>query len=311
MFWPARNQSAEQANAAWNKATTLAQSEGSKILTMPQRQRMEEIILWIQGTRALLRDDVAEALKLTPSQRTTIGSDLEKTQQEVNELRKRAAAGESPGPLEEKARELKLAEQRRVLEKLTEDQRRSWLKLVGPSVDVSKLGQVTFRAPELIAATGEWLNGSASPDHRERRVTAVHFFANGCINCQRNYEHYRSWDKLFRDQGLVIVGIHTPETKAEYDVGLLKRRVAEAGFQFPILVDNEKKNWSAWGNSMWPSVYLIDQQGRIRYWWYGELNWQGADGEKRMRARIAELLAESKPSNSNATTGVSAGPSRR
>ena len=61
---------------------------------------------------------------------------------------------------------------------------------------------------------------------------------------------------------------------------------------FPILLDTAKRNWDAWGNSMWPSVYLIDKHGYVRYWWYGELNWQGAEGEKLLRERIEELVAE-------------------
>ncbi len=59
-----------------------------------------------------------------------------------------------------------------------------------------------------------------------------------------------------------------------------------------MLIDNEKKNWHSWGNSIWPAVYLIDKKGYIRYWWYGELNWQGADGQTIMQKRIEELLAE-------------------
>ena len=55
-------------------------------------------------------------------------------------------------------------------------------------------------------------------------------------------------------------------------------------------IDNDMANWNAWGNSMWPSVYLIDRRGYLRYWWYGELNWKGAQGEKMMRQRIQELL---------------------
>lgn len=62
--------------------------------------------------------------------------------------------------------------------------------------------------------------------------------------------------------------------------------------QFPILVDDDKKNWNAWGNSMWPSVYLIDKQGYVRYWWYGELKWQGYEGHQVFRQRIEELLGE-------------------
>lgn len=72
----------------------------------------------------------------------------------------------------------------------------------------------------------------------------------------------------------------------------MKQKVAEAEFAFPILIDNDHANWKAWGNTMWPTVYLIDKQGYVRYWWLGELNWQGAEGEKIFRGRIEELLAE-------------------
>ena len=67
---------------------------------------------------------------------------------------------------------------------------------------------------------------------------------------------------------------------------------AKAGLEFPIVIDNQKRNWDAWGNSMWPSTYLIDKEGYVRYWWYGELNWKGAEGEALLRKRIEELLAE-------------------
>jgi len=91
---------------------------------------------------------------------------------------------------------------------------------------------------------------------------------------------------------LVVLGIHTPETPAEREVDGVRTAAAKAGLTFPILVDNEKENWNAWGNSMWPSVYLIDRHGDVRYWWYGELNWKGTEGEKALRGRIEELLAE-------------------
>ena len=68
------------------------------------------------------------------------------------------------------------------------------------------------------------------------------------------------------------------------------------GLEFPIVVDDDLTNWNAWGNSMWPSVYLIDKQGYVRYWWYGELNWQGSDAHQIFKRRIQELLAESSAS---------------
>lgn len=69
-------------------------------------------------------------------------------------------------------------------------------------------------------------------------------------------------------------------------------KIEEEHFNFPVVADNDHAIWDSWGNSMWPSVYLIDKQGNIRYWWYGELNWNGAGGQRIMARRIEELLAE-------------------
>ena len=100
------------------------------------------------------------------------------------------------------------------------------------------------------------------------------------------------WYDSFAERGLAIVGIHTPEGTGERNVEQVRAKAAEAELAFPILVDNGRRNWNAWGNSMWPTVYLIDKHGYVRYWWMGELNWEGADGEKLFRRHIEELLAE-------------------
>ena len=89
-----------------------------------------------------------------------------------------------------------------------------------------------------------------------------------------------------------MLGIHTPELSHEAGVGNVSSNAKSEGLDFAILVDDDKKNWNAWGNSMWPSVYLIDKQGYARFWWYGELKWQGHDGHQIFRQRIEELLAE-------------------
>jgi len=108
----------------------------------------------------------------------------------------------------------------------------------------------------------------------------------------RNYPWYRGWQSSYSDKGLVILGVHTPETSAEREVDRVRAEVAKAQFTFPVAIDNDKANWNSWGNSMWPSVYLIDKKGHIRYWWYGELNWKGAGGQEIMAKKIEELLAE-------------------
>lgn len=72
----------------------------------------------------------------------------------------------------------------------------------------------------------------------------------------------------------------------------VRRKAVEAGIAYPIAVDNNSANWDAGANRVWPSVYLIDKRGFVRYWWYGQMNWQGVEGEKWMRSRIRQLLAE-------------------
>ena len=102
----------------------------------------------------------------------------------------------------------------------------------------------------------------------------------------------RGWQERFGKKGLTVIGMHTPETKRERSIDNVRAKVKENGMTYPIAVDNDRRNWKAWSNHVWPSVYLIDKKGRVRYWWYGELNWRGATGEAYLRGRIEELLAE-------------------
>jgi peroxiredoxin len=162
---------------------------------------------------------------------------------------------------------------------------------MGPPFDVSAVPAAACRAPELEGVT-EWINSPPLTLASLRgKVVVVHFYTFGCINCIRNLPHYNAWRERFDRDELVIVGIHRPETQKEYDVAEVRRKAAEAGLKYPIAVDNESRNWNAWANSVWPSVYLIDKSGFVRYWWHGELNWQGAKGDQWMRSRMAELLA--------------------
>jgi len=89
-----------------------------------------------------------------------------------------------------------------------------------------------------------------------------------------------------------LIGIHTPETMAEHDVKKLQSKLKAEQLEFPVLVDNDKANWDAWGNGMWPSVYVLDKRGYMRAFWPGELKWQGATGDQQIKQRIEALLAE-------------------
>jgi hypothetical protein len=96
---------------------------------------------------------------------------------------------------------------------------------------------------------------------------------------------------------VTIIGVHTPETDEEKKIETVRKKVKDNGMKYPIAVDGSAKTWKAWGNQWWPSVYLIDKQGNVRYRWDGELNWKESKGEKIMRKKIEELLAEKDAQN--------------
>lgn len=149
-------------------------------------------------------------------------------------------------------------------------------------------------APEL---TGDsWLNlpkgSTLSLASRKGKVTIVHFWTFGCINCKRNLPAYDRWWKRFADKGVVVIGIHAPETEAERDPANVARKVKELGISYPVLLDLDHQNWNRWQQHIWPAIYLIDKQARARYLWEGELEYQHAGGEAKMTQHILDLLRE-------------------
>jgi len=108
----------------------------------------------------------------------------------------------------------------------------------------------------------------------------------------RNYPWYKGVWKDFKDKGVVVIGIHTPETEGEKNVKTLRAKLKEAELTFPVAVDNKASMWKRYSNSYWPSIYLVDKTGQVRWGWQGELNWKGAQGDKHMRTKIENLLKE-------------------
>ncbi len=118
------------------------------------------------------------------------------------------------------------------------------------------------------------------------KVILLDFMTYSCINCQRTFPYLNAWYDAYRDQGLEIVGIHTPEFAFEKDIGNVTDAAAEFGLEFPLVLDNEYSTWKAYANRYWPHKYLIDIHGRIVYDHIGE----GAYEET--EEKIRELLAE-------------------
>jgi cytochrome c biogenesis protein CcdA/thiol-disulfide isomerase/thioredoxin len=135
-----------------------------------------------------------------------------------------------------------------------------------------------------------WFNTRANTplrlDGLRGRVVLVDFWTYTCINCLRTLPYLRAWDGRYRDRGLTIVGVHTPEFVFEREAENVREAIAANRIRYPVAQDNEFATWNAWGNRYWPAKYLIDARGRVRYAHFGE----GAYVET--EAAIRALLAE-------------------
>jgi len=141
-------------------------------------------------------------------------------------------------------------------------------------------------APELTSDT--WLNTEAPLRLAGLRgqVVLVEMWTFGCINCQRVIPHLQAWHEDYAGQGLVVIGNHFPEFDFERDLEALRQAVASLGITFPVAQDNDGETWRAYRNRYWPTIYLVDKQGRLRYEHIGE----GAYAET--EAAIQALLQE-------------------
>jgi len=119
-------------------------------------------------------------------------------------------------------------------------------------------------------ATG-WLNTQPlTPAGLRGRVVAVDFWTYTCVNWLRTLPYLRAWDAKYRDHGLTIVGVHTPEFGFERDVDNVTRETRNFGVEYPVAIDSDYGIWQAFANHFWPALYIADAEGRIRYHHFGE-----------------------------------------
>jgi hypothetical protein len=114
----------------------------------------------------------------------------------------------------------------------------------------------------------------------------VDFWTYSCINWRRTVPYLRSWAAKYREHGLVLIGVHTPEFGFEKDLGLIRRATREQDIGYPVAVDSDYEIWNAFDNHYWPALYFIDAQGRVRHQQFGEGNYE------QLEAVIVQLLAE-------------------
>jgi peroxiredoxin len=148
------------------------------------------------------------------------------------------------------------------------------------------------KVPEFIGT--QWINVDKpiSLASRRGKVTLVHFWTFACYNCKNDLPALKTLTSEFKSKDVLTIGIHTPEIAIEKDVEQVKKNITKLGITYPVLIDGEYKNWNAWKTNMWPTLYVLDKQGRLRGGWKGEMNYNNQRGEDKMRKLINELLKE-------------------
>jgi thiol-disulfide isomerase/thioredoxin len=138
-----------------------------------------------------------------------------------------------------------------------------------------------------LAGAIEWINTPPLTMSELRgKVVLVEFWTYTCINWRRTLPYVRAWADKYKDQGLVVIGVHTPEFAFEKDLGNVRHEVKEIGITFPVAVDSDYRIWSAFNNQYWPAMYFVDAHGRIRHHQFGEGDYEQSE------LAIQRLLAE-------------------
>lgn len=149
-----------------------------------------------------------------------------------------------------------------------------------------------------VLSAGAWINSEPTKIEDLRgHVVVVDFWTYGCYNCRNTLPTLKRWDNRYRDQGLTIIGVHTPETDAEKNIDNIRRAVREQNLRYPVVTDTDGDTWRAYNVEAWPTTVILDKQGRIRFTHIGE----GLYDE--METVIKKLLAEeSRATNEPAKT---------
>ena len=181
--------------------------------------------------------------------------------------------------------------------------RRSFLTTMLKTIAATQLGMISCTTQNATSATAElpiegelpslvgaiaWLNSQPlTVDGLRGKVVLINFWTYTCINWLRQLPYVRAWAEKYKDRGLIVIGVHTPEFEFEKNIDNVRRAATKMSIDYPIVVDNDYAVWHAFGNPYWPTLYFIDTQGRIRHHQFGEGEYE------RSERVIQQLLSES------------------
>jgi thiol-disulfide isomerase/thioredoxin len=151
--------------------------------------------------------------------------------------------------------------------------------------DILIAGRDARLAPQI--ASGEWINsGPVKLEALRGRVVIVDFWTFGCYNCRNTLPTLKRFDDTYRERGLTIIGVHSPEFDREKKIEQVRREISSLGIKYPVVTDNDYDTWRAYNVEAWPTVVILDKRGRIRFTHIGEGLYQEQENI------IKELLAE-------------------
>ena len=131
------------------------------------------------------------------------------------------------------------------------------------SSDSEEVTDAANAAPEF--ASGAWINSEPLTLKELRgRVVVIEFWTFGCYNCRNTLPAVKQWDTQYREKGLTIVGVHSPEFDDEKKIENVRREVASLGIRFPVVTDNQFATWRAYKVEAWPTMFVLDKSGRFR-----------------------------------------------
>lgn len=164
------------------------------------------------------------------------------------------------------------------------------------------------RAPEIQNPAG-YVNTDGKPitigEFKGKKVVLLDIWTYSCINCQRTIPYLKAWDEKYRDQGLQIIGIHTPEFAFEQDISNVEWAVQQFGIKYPTVLDNDYATWRALGNNYWPRKYLVDIDGYIVYDHIGEGSYEETEAAiQRALMERAMLVGDQQPDETIVAAGI-------
>jgi len=163
--------------------------------------------------------------------------------------------------------------------------------VVSKAAAVSLTDEQSSRRMPSLEGAAQWLNSEPLDTESLRgKVVLVDFWTYDCINCQRSLPYVNRWAKRYEKNGLVVIGVHTPEYAYEKLVGNVQREVTALDISYPVAIDNNYTIWRAFDNSYWPAHYFIDAKGRIRFSHFGEGRYD--DQEHVIRQLLEEARAD-------------------